>query len=219
MHLALDFIGTIFSLSCTYLLIRLNPLGWPLGLISNVINLYLFLHSQLYANCFVEVYFFCSTLYGWYEWRKYKSSDYATDKVNLMNLQQRLFVTIIITGVGFLAYQLLLHTDSTTPILDAITTSISIVAQILLARRFIETWYLWFITDSIYISLYTQKALPFHALMMCIFLGFAIKGASKWYRIFLKQIENSNAQTNTSGDDAGSQTEPNTFNPQVLAKS
>ena len=54
------------------------------------------------------------------------------------------------------------------------------VAQILLARRYIENWYFWFVADSVYIFLYTIKQLPFHIGLMCIYLGLAIQGIRSW---------------------------------------
>lgn len=183
MTLLIDFIGSLVSLSCTALLVRLNPLGWPMGLIANTINIYLLYQSQLYSNCGLEAYFFCSTLYGWYFWLQQDETKPIDESIKTLQGSAWMYIITAISLITLLLYYGLSWTDSTTPGLDSITTAISIVAQLLLARRYLENWYLWFVTDAIYVVLYSSKGLPFHAVMMMIFLGLALDGARRWSRL------------------------------------
>ena len=63
---------------------------------------------------------------------------------------------------------------------DSITTSLSLVAMFLMARRKIENWIYWIIADLIYIPLYFYKELPLTSFQFLVFLIIAILGYLSW---------------------------------------
>ena len=79
-------------------------------------------------------------------------------------------------------YLLSTLTHSTVAILDAATTSLSLVAQWLMCHKIIATWILWFITDALYATMYLSKSLPFHSILMIVYTGMAITGYLVWAR-------------------------------------
>ena len=70
--------------------------------------------------------------------------------------------------------------DSVVPIVDSITTSLSLVAMFLMARRKVENWIYWIIADLIYIPLYFYKGLLLTSFQFLIFLIIAILGYLSW---------------------------------------
>ncbi|HYF61502.1 MAG TPA: nicotinamide riboside transporter PnuC, partial [Herpetosiphonaceae bacterium] len=64
--------------------------------------------------------------------------------------------------------------------LDALTTIMSFVATILMARKRIECWVYWIAVDVIGIGLYYAKDVKFIALLYVIFLALAIAGLFAW---------------------------------------
>ena len=64
--------------------------------------------------------------------------------------------------------------------MDAFTTAMSFVANIYLAKRKIENWYLWIVVDIIGVFLYYQKGVIFLALLYFFFLLNALKGLHDW---------------------------------------
>jgi nicotinamide mononucleotide transporter len=85
-----------------------------------------------------------------------------------------------------LRYLLETFTHSTVALLDAATTSLSLVAQWLMCHKIIITWVLWFITDVLYAAMYLSKNLPFHSILMIIYTGMAIAGYLVWARRYKK---------------------------------
>ena len=58
----------------------------------------------------------------------------------------------------------------------------SVLAQILLARRFLENWLLWITVDVLAIGVYFSKDLHPTAVLYGIFLLLAITGLLDWRR-------------------------------------
>lgn len=56
----------------------------------------------------------------------------------------------------------------------------SVVAQILLNKRYIENWVIWIVVDVVSIPVYIYKELNLIALLYVVFLGLAITGLTKW---------------------------------------
>jgi len=57
---------------------------------------------------------------------------------------------------------------------------LSIIATVLLARKNIETWYLWILVDVVCVVLFFQKGIVFLSLEYLIFLGLATYGLLNW---------------------------------------
>ena len=77
-------------------------------------------------------------------------------------------------------YYLVNISDTVVPIVDSITTSLSLVAMFLMARRKVENWIYWIIADLIYIPLYFYKGLLLTSFQFLIFLIIAILGYLSW---------------------------------------
>ena len=77
-------------------------------------------------------------------------------------------------------------TDSDVVILDSITTSLSLTAMLLLARRKVENWLYWIVADIIYIPLFIYKGLYITSLQYVVFLYLAIRGYDEWKKEKIK---------------------------------
>src|SRR5690606_2689247 len=65
-----ELIGTLFGLISVYFATKANILTWATGIINELFLFILFFQVQLYADMFLQVYFFVITLYGWYNWKQ-----------------------------------------------------------------------------------------------------------------------------------------------------
>ena len=74
-------------------------------------------------------------------------------------------------------------TDSTVPISDAFTTSLSIVGMYMLARKYVEQWFVWMIVDIASSALYLYKGLYFTAVLYFVYAIIAIFGYRKWKKM------------------------------------
>jgi nicotinamide mononucleotide transporter len=68
------------------------------------------------------------------------------------------------------------------PFLDALITSMSLVAQYMLTRKYLENWFVWIAVDVISIGLYAFKHLELTAVLYAIYLAMCVAGALQWRR-------------------------------------
>jgi nicotinamide mononucleotide transporter len=68
------------------------------------------------------------------------------------------------------------------PVFDATITALSVVAQVMLNTRRVESWYVWVLVDLVSVPVYVVKGLYLIALLYLVFLGLAVRGAWEWRR-------------------------------------
>jgi nicotinamide mononucleotide transporter len=183
-----ELIGTVFGLLCVYWASRENILTWPSGIVNELFLFVIFFQVQLYANMFLQVIFFFSSIYGWYRW-KYGEEE---SKVTRMRPKGLLFtVLIIIAGTVLTGYLIgnihialpeYFKEASAFPYTDSFVMVISIVATILLAKKKFENWALWVINNVVCIVLYYLQGIYFIALEYLVLLFIASYGLYNWYK-------------------------------------
>ena len=48
--------------------IRVNPLGWPLAIVSSLLYFLLFWNSRLYGDASLQIFFVVVAGWGWWQW-------------------------------------------------------------------------------------------------------------------------------------------------------
>jgi nicotinamide mononucleotide transporter len=66
------------------------------------------------------------------------------------------------------------------PMLDSLTTCMSLAAQYLLTRRLIENWPIWIAADIIYVGLYGTRHLYLTAVLYALFIVLCLMGYFDW---------------------------------------
>ena len=77
---------------------------------------------------------------------------------------------------------LYLHTDAFAPFADSAVLTFSVVAQLLLMKRRVETWWFWLIVNTVAVPLYASRDLT---LTSVVYVGFWINacyGLWRWNR-------------------------------------
>jgi len=68
------------------------------------------------------------------------------------------------------------------PLLDALTTVLSVEAQYLMTRKVIEHWLVWMAADVIYVWLYAERGLYLTSLLYVVFFAMCVAGWRDWSR-------------------------------------
>jgi nicotinamide mononucleotide transporter len=188
----IELIGTLFGLVSIYFASRANILTWATGIVNEVFLFILFFQVQLYADMFLQIYFFVVTLFGWYNWNKQSFSNKIsrTSIRNIKFLSIIIFVGSLLSGYLFSNIHFYLpiffKVPAAYPFTDSFVMVLSITATVLLAQKKIENWILWITVDLVCVILYFKKGVYFLSLEYLIFLGLAFYGLYNWK----KQIEN-----------------------------
>lgn len=90
-----------------------------------------------------------------------------------------LAVLCLVTTIGIGAF-FRYNTDASLPYVDSLTTSMSLIAQWMIARKKIENWLLWIVADIIYVGMYLYKHLYLTGFLYFIFIILAIIGWRQW---------------------------------------
>lgn len=157
--------------------------------------MWLFFSKGIYADCAMNAYYFFIAIYGYIAWTRHKNHKNPEKKQStgirpITHIGWKVLVGCI--GVcmviyAILAYLLIKFTDSTIPYLDAFTTSLSIVAMWMLARKYAEQWFAWILVDVVSCGLYFYKGLPLSAVRYGIYTVVAIFGYFNWIKLMKRQ--------------------------------
>ena len=177
----LELIGFGSGAVCVWLTVRQHILNWPVGLVQVVAYIFVFLDAKLYADAGLQMVYVVLGIWGWVNWtRGYTNIPMKPRSSTNLELQMQLLFLGIITGLLWL--WLSAKTDSNTPIPDAFTTALSLVATYGQARKLIESWYFWILADLIYVPLYLCKHLPLTAILYTGFLALCVMGLRAWVK-------------------------------------
>jgi nicotinamide mononucleotide transporter len=166
---------------------RENILVYPTGIVSVLIYVYLAFEYKLYADMGVNSYYFVMSVYGWYHWKDTGDADRDQIPVTINDAREWGITAALVVGSFFILYAFLTGaTDSDVPLWDALTTCLAIAGMYLMARKKLENWIFWILTDIISVPLYFYKGLILTSLQFLIFTGLAIAGYLAWRRSLKK---------------------------------
>jgi len=194
----IELFGTFTGLITVWFAARNNIWTWPIGLINVSSFFIIFWQVQLYADMFLQLYFFGMSIYGWIFW--YRQKDVLV-KISFLNSRHR-FISLIIIIVGVVVLGMLIskihiyfpdifEKPAAYPYFDAFTTVVSIIASVWMARRIVESWVLWILVDIVAIGLYFLKGIKLVSIEYIIFLLMSIYGLIGWikeYRLELNEV-------------------------------
>ena len=161
---------------------------WLYGLISSALYVYICYVAGIYADMAINTYYVIISIYGWSHWNEKQSDSRDELPISHTNLKETLLI-ISINGLLFIfiAYILSRFTGSTIPYWDAFTTSGSITATWMLARKKKENWLLWIVVDAVSVGLYIYKGLYPTSGLFLVYTILAIIGYYKWNKKWLVQ--------------------------------
>ncbi|MDG4552010.1 MAG: nicotinamide riboside transporter PnuC [Candidatus Contendobacter sp.] len=179
-------LGFVTGAACVYLVVRRNVWNFPVGIANNLFFLVLFSQARLYGDAGLQLVYIALGVQGWIWWLR-GGKNRAPLRVNHAPPRVLWILAGLVTlGAGGLMLALQLARGAA-PLLDALTTALSLAAQYLLNRKSIENWYLWIATDILYIYLYIVRDLHLTALLYAVFLGFCLAGLWQWRRALRRE--------------------------------
>lgn len=182
-------LGFITGAATVWLVVIENIWNWPIGIANAIFFIFLFFEAKLYADMSLQVVYVTLGFLGWYWWLK-GGKNKTELKVSTISLKEIVLLALIgiISTVIMTNYLQSIHDSA--PFLDALTTVLSLIAQYMLTRKFLENWYVWITADIIYIGLYAYKSLYLTSILYFIFMVMCIIGLIKWKKTHQKiQLE------------------------------
>jgi len=178
----LELVAVAFGIVSVFLSVRENIWSWPTALVNVALYTLLFYKTGLYSDMGLQVVYSALSLYGWYEWL-YGGKNKTELRVS--RTPRRIWMSVAVIGVVFWAvdgYATSHLPNVSLPYVDAATTTISLVAQYLMTRKYLENWALWIGVDVMYVGMLSFKGLNLTAFNYAIYLVLAIMGHVAWKR-------------------------------------
>ena len=178
----LEILGFIVGLLYLWWEYHADARVWLASVIMPAISMWIYFSKGIYADFAINIYYLIIAIYGYVIWR--------TGGIRKEKKPQPITHTPIAVWAGIAAVTALLwwaltwilsnFTDSTVPVTDAFSTSLSIVGTWMLARKYAEQWLIWIIVDIVCMGLYASKGLIFYPILYGIYTVVAVFGYRKW---------------------------------------
>lgn len=111
--------------------------------------------ERFYAGLLMNAFYFLSQIYGIYAWQRQRTGDSVVIVPRSLQLNRFVLlctiVAVVSVGVGWLLNR---YTDDPQPYLDAVTTVVSIVAQVMLVMAIRQQWWLWLFVDVLFVAMW-----------------------------------------------------------------
>ena len=178
----IEILGAVTGLIYLYFSVNKLIWLWPFGILTSLLYTWVFFTSRLYADMSLQVYYFFISIYGWYYWLKggvknnQKEAPVSRISKNTF-LISLLVISLLTTLSGILLNN---YANSSLPYWDAFTTSASIVATWMLARKMLENWLYWIIIDLVSMFMYIYKGLYPTAFLFLVYSIIAVLGYYNW---------------------------------------
>ena len=181
--------GTVASAICVWLAVKQNIWTWFWGAIGVALFGPLFFHYALYSDAGLQILFFLPMqALGYYWWKK--KGPKHNDDLPVVSIKAKTSILIlsgIMAATGVNGYYMANFTDAAFPYVDALTTWMSIAAQILMIKKVVESWALWVAMDAIAIYVYAAKGLLVVSGLYGLFFVLATMGGIAWYKALQTQ--------------------------------
>lgn len=146
---------------------------------------WVFMEAKFYAGMGLQFYYLIISLYGWWSWthgeKNSSGGNFLKVSQTIRGLWIRLFVVSLILN-AMIFFVLHGYTDSPIPFWDAFTTSLSIIATWMLARKKLEHWLIWIFVDLVSASVYLYRGLYSTVFLFVVYAVMAGIGYNEWHK-------------------------------------
>ena len=180
---ALEIAGVVLGIIYLLQELKASRAMWITGMIMPLISLFVYFRAGLYADFAIDIYYFLIGIYGFIAWKR--GTGKKKEDLPIAHTPAKAILPLVaVFAVLFVVIGLTLQnwTNSTVPWQDSFTTALSIVGLWMLARKWIEQWWVWFVVDAVSTALYIYKDIPFYAALYGLYTALAVYGYFKWKR-------------------------------------
>jgi nicotinamide mononucleotide transporter len=159
--------------------------SWWTGILGCLLFCALFAQQSAYADVTRQLFFVATSVIGMRNWRAQAQARpelpvLATPVSDLWKLAAG-------GSIAALGYALLLQhlTGALVPLLESGLLALSVVAQVLLMKRRIESWWFWLGVNTLAVPLFFSRGLYVTAALYACFWFNALISAQRWRRLVL----------------------------------
>lgn len=158
---------------------KINVLVFPIGIISVLLYVFIFIKNGLFANAVINFLYFVISVFGWWNWEKAKGQMPKAKElsVTFLNKKHRLLTLAIVIVLLVISK---IFTADTPTFLDYFTGVLGLGGMLLTALKKVENWVLYLLCDIILIPLCIVNGLYLTVLQYIIYAIIAVMGYISW---------------------------------------
>ena len=151
-------------------------------------------------------YYLPTNILGWFMWKKNINKENGEVIKRKLDLKMEIIIAVVsIVGIVVYGYFLGHYTNDKLPYTDSMSTVLSIVAQFLMLKRYMEQWIVWIFVDAVSIFMWVMTFFNggesvATLLMWGVYFINAVVMFVKWYRESIKTQETSEINYDLSGN-------------------
>lgn len=184
----LELVSTITGILAVILVVKNNVWNWPIGLVCSVTTYFYLMDIKLFADAYLQIFYLVMGLLGWYWWLR-GGKEHGKLLVGRIGIRE--FLASLAIGTAFAVWwtPILAKYGDPRPALDAVTTSLSLVAQYYVMRKYFENWIGWLIVNTVYVYLYWTSDMHYFAVLYGYYWLLALLGTIEWKELLRTQSE------------------------------
>jgi nicotinamide mononucleotide transporter len=159
---------------------------WWTGIVGCLLFARVFFTARLYADTTLQVFFIATSVLGWWRWRVQQREGQTPIERPIRHTPPRLLVLLGLAGVVVTAgYGWLLHrfTDAYAPMVDSTVLVFSVLGQLLLVGRRVESWWCWLLVNTVSVPLLAARGLYLTSGLYLVFWVNAVVSLRRWRRL------------------------------------
>ncbi len=178
----IEWTAAAFGVANIILIIKRSVLNFPVALVMVALYGKLFWDLKLYSDAGLQVFFFAVNIIGWRMWTANEAAagEVIVERLSRHGLALWVGGTCLMTLIwGGLMHR---YTDASLPWADAAIAMMSVAAQVLMTRRYLENWIWWIAVNILSVAVYATKGIVLTAGLYGLFLIMAGVGLFEWRR-------------------------------------
>ncbi|WP_207497158.1 nicotinamide riboside transporter PnuC [Aridibaculum aurantiacum] len=162
-----------------------NILVYPVGLVNTILYVYLSIDAQLFGEATVNLYYTIMSIYGWLLWSKKDRQHHPVLHVTHATAKEWLHHLLFFAAFYIAIYAALVYVQKAfwpgaIPWADALASATAFTGMWLMAKKKVESWIWWILTNIASIPLYFVKGFVFTSVYYFILLLLAFAGLAEW---------------------------------------
>jgi nicotinamide mononucleotide transporter len=180
-ELFIEITGAIIGLVYLYLEYKASFWLWTAGIVMSFFYIYIYYHGKFYADMAIYSYYLGANIYGLIVWKNRNQKQEGRGGFSHVPKKHiPLLVAVFLLLLGTIYLILSKFTDSPVAFGDSFTTSLSIIAMWLMAKKHIDHWLLWAVVNMVSCGLYLWKGLYPTSILFVVYTVVSVLGYRKW---------------------------------------
>lgn len=183
-ELIIEIVAVMTGLLSVWFSKKINVLVFPVGIISVLLYVFIFIKNGLYANAVINFIYFLISVFGWWNWEKsisQRDNETMNDnklKVTFLNKKESVLSALIVI-TSFFIISIAIDSDLVTK-LDYCTSVLGLGGIILTSFKKVDNWIFYLLADIVLIPLCIYNGLYLTSIQYLVYTILAIMGYISW---------------------------------------